>query len=581
MPPFGVSVGTKFLRSGITYDDLTEAEKDEWDVLDWGEGGPPDAVESEELNRFLFNEDTVDKVLATLMTEGYKVAGGDRLGKTIVFAKNQAHAEFIEKRFNVAYPEYGGEFARVITHAATYAQSLIDSFSQADKAPHIAISVDMLDTGIDVPEVVNLVFFKMVRSKSKFWQMIGRGTRLRPDLFGPGQDKKDFLVFDFCGNLEYFSQDLPGFEGSLQKSLTQRLFESRLGLVVGLDGAAIEPALRQSTAGWLHEVVAGMNLENFLVRAHRQQVETWSSRERWATVSKEDAAEILEHLAGLPSTVRDADEDAKRFDLLVLRRQLAQLEGDAIAAERIRETVQAIAAALLPKKNIPSVAEQVALIDEVAGDEWWVDVTLPMLEVMRLRLRGLVRFVEKTRQNPVYTDFEDTLDEAQLIDLPQVTTGMNWDRFRAKAAAYLKEHEDHVALQKLRRNKQLTAADLVALGDMLVASGRDHQVDIAWVEERAGALGPFIRSLVGLDRAAATQAFAAYLDETKFSVEQVRFVSLVVDELTANGIMEPARLYESPYTDHGHVDVIFPDDVDVIVDILRDVNQTANPVEVA
>ena len=581
VPPFGVSVGTKFLRSGITYDDLTEAEKDEWDVLDWGEGGPPDAVESEELNRFLFNEDTVDKVLATLMTEGYKVAGGDRLGKTIVFAKNQAHAEFIEKRFNVAYPEYGGEFARVITHAATYAQSLIDSFSQADKAPHIAISVDMLDTGIDVPEVVNLVFFKMVRSKSKFWQMIGRGTRLRPDLFGPGQDKKDFLVFDFCGNLEYFSQDLPGFEGSLQKSLTQRLFESRLGLVVGLDGAAIEPALRQSTAGWLHEVVAGMNLENFLVRAHRQQVETWSSRERWATVSKEDAAEILEHLAGLPSTVRDADEDAKRFDLLVLRRQLAQLEGDAIAAERIRETVQAIAAALLPKKNIPSVAEQVALIDEVAGDEWWVDVTLPMLEVMRLRLRGLVRFVEKTRQNPVYTDFEDTLDEAQLIDLPQVTTGMNWDRFRAKAAAYLKEHEDHVALQKLRRNKQLTAADLVALGDMLVASGRDHQVDIAWVEERAGALGPFIRSLVGLDRAAATQAFAAYLDETKFSVEQVRFVSLVVDELTANGIMEPARLYESPYTDHGHVDVIFPDDVDVIVDILRDVNQTANPVEVA
>lgn len=581
VPPFGVSVGTKFLRSGIRYDDLTEEEKDEWDALDWGDGGPPDAIDSEELNRFLFNEDTVDKVLATLMTEGYKVAGGDRLGKTIIFAKSQAHAEFIEQRFNVAYPEYGGEFARVITHSTTYAQSLIDSFSQADKAPHIAISVDMLDTGIDVPEVVNLVFFKMVRSKSKFWQMIGRGTRLRPGLFGPDQDKKDFLVFDFCGNLEYFSQDLPGSEGSLQKSLTQRLFEARLGLVLGLDGAKAEPELRESIADWLHEVVAGMNLENFLVRAHRQQVETWSSRQRWTSVSKEDAAEVLDHLAGLPSTVRDPDEDAKRFDLLVLRRQLAQLEGDAVAAERIRETVQAIAAALLPKKNIPSVAEQLALIDEVAGDEWWVDVTLPMLEVMRLRLRGLVRFVEKTRQNPVYTDFEDTLEEPELIDLPQVTTGMNWERFRAKAAAYLKEHEDHVALQKLRRNKQLTEADLNALGDMLVASGGDSQVDIAWVEERAGALGPFIRSLVGLDREAATEAFAAYLDETKFSLEQVRFVSLIVDELTANGVMEPARLYESPYTDHGHVDVIFPDDVDVIVEILRDVNQSASPVEVA
>ncbi|GAB2991089.1 DEAD/DEAH box helicase family protein [Nocardioides montaniterrae] len=581
VPPFGVSVGTKFLRQGIRYDELSDEDKDEWDALDWGEDGPPDSIDSEELNRFLFNEDTVDKVLATLMSEGYKVAGGDRLGKTIVFAKNQAHAEFIEQRFNVAYPEYGGEFARVITHHTTYAQSLIDNFSQPDKAPHIAISVDMLDTGIDVPEVVNLVFFKMVRSKSKFWQMIGRGTRLRPDLFGPGEDKKDFFVFDFCGNLEYFSQDLPGSEGSLQKSLTQRLFESRLGLVLALDGAGTETKLRDTTADWLHEIVAGMNVDNFLVRAHRQDVEAWSDRGRWSSLTKDDAGDILHNLAGLPSTVRDPDEDAKRFDLLVLRRQLAQLDGDAVAAERIRETVQAIAAALLPKKTIPSVAEQLPLLDEVASDEWWVDVTLPMLEVMRLRLRGLVRFVEKTRQSPVYTDFEDTLEESTLVDLPQVTSGMNWERFRAKAQTYLREHEEHLALQRLRRNKQLTAEDLESLAEMLVASGGDQQVDLAWVTERAGALGPFIRSLVGLDRAAAVEAFGGFLDESRFSVEQVRFVSLIVDELTANGLMEPARLYESPYVDHGHVDVIFPNDFEVIVDILRDVNAHAVPSDVA
>lgn len=577
VPPFGVSVGTKFLRQGISYDELSDDEKDEWDALDWGEDGPPDAIDSEELNRFLFNEDTVDKVIATLMAEGHKVAGGDRLGKTIIFAKNQDHAEFIEKRFDLAYPEYGGEFARVITYHATYAQNLIDNFSQSEKEPHIAISVDMLDTGIDVPEVVNLVFFKMVRSKSKFWQMIGRGTRLRPDLFGPGNDKKDFFVFDFCGNLEYFSQDLPGSEGSLQKSLTQRLFEHRLGLAVALDTAGVEPDLRSSAVDWLHEIVAGMNLDNFLVRAHRRQVETWAERSRWEAITTDDAAEIIEHIAGLPSTVRDPDEDAKRFDLLVLRRQLAQLEGDAVAAERLRETVQAIAAALLPKRTIPSVAEQLSLLEEVVGEEWWVDVSLPMLEVMRLRLRSLVRFVEKTRQSPVYTDFEDTLEDVTLVDLPQVTSGMNWDRFRAKAAAYLREHEDHVALQRLRRNKQLTDADLESLSEMLIASAGDQQIDIAWVTERAGALGPFIRSLVGLDRAAAMEAFAGFLDETRFSVEQIRFVSLIIDELTANGLMEPARLYESPYVDHGHVDVIFPTDFEVIVDILRDVNAHALP----
>ncbi|HEY8789200.1 MAG TPA: type I restriction-modification enzyme R subunit C-terminal domain-containing protein [Actinopolymorphaceae bacterium] len=324
-----------------------------------------------------------------------------------------------------------------------------------------------------------------------------------------------------------------------------------------------------------------MNLDNFLVRPHRQQVERWAELDRWASVSPDDLAEILGHLAGLPSTVRDPDEDAKRFDLLVLRRQLAQLEGDALAAERVRETIQVIAAALLSKKTIPSVAEQLALLDDVAGDEWWVDITPSMLDVMRLRLRGLVRFVEKTRQNPLYTDFEDTIDVSKIVDFPHVISGLNWEWFRAKAAAYLKDHEDHVALQKLRRNRQLTPGDLRSLSDMLVAVAGE-QDDITWVEEKAGALGLFIRSLVGLDRTAVNEAFAEYLDETKFSLNQVRFISLIVNELTANGVMEIERLYESPYTDYGHIDAIFPDaDVDVIADILRAVKTHALPADVA
>lgn len=577
VPPRGISVGTKFLRQGIRYNELSEEERDEWDALDWGEDGPPDAIESEELNRFLFNEDTVDKVIATLMAEGHKVAGGDRLGKTIIFAKSQAHAEFIEQRFNVAYPEYGGEFARVITHSVKYAQNLIEQFGSADKAPHIAISVDMLDTGIDIPEVVNLVFFKMVRSKSKFWQMLGRGTRLRPDLFGPGQHKRDFFVFDFCGNLEFFSQDLPGSEGSAQKSLTQRLTEQRLALVTALDQAEADTELREATADWLHQQVAGMNLDNVMVRAHRQQVERWADRSAWNHLDAEGANEVLEHLAGLPSTVRDSDEDAKRFDILVLRRQLADLTGDATESERTREAIQALASALLGKNTIPLVAQNLELLEAVAGDQWWQDVTLSMLEVMRLRLRGLVRFVERTSQSPVYSDFEDTLVDGTTIELPQVTSGLNFERFREKARAYLREHEDNVAVQRLRRNKQLTEADLESLSQMLVQSGGDQQVDLFWVTERAGELGPFIRSLVGLDREAAKEAFAEYLDETRFSVEQVRFVSMIVDELTANGVMEPARLYESPYVDHGHVDRIFPADYEVLVDILRNVKTHALP----
>ena len=239
VPPRAISVPLKFPRQGIRYDDLSEEEKDAWDSLEWGEDGDVHPIEvGRGDQQWLFNEDTVDKVLETLMTHGPQVAGGDRLGKTIIFAKNNDHAEFIARALRRQLPGVRGPFRpRHHLTALSTPRSLIDDFSVTEKAPHIAISVDMLDTGIDVPEVVNLVFFKPVRSKTKFWQMIGRGTRLCPDLFGPGEDKEDFYIFDCCGNLEYFNQDLPGSEGSFQKSLNQRLFETRLGLITAIDHA--------------------------------------------------------------------------------------------------------------------------------------------------------------------------------------------------------------------------------------------------------------------------------------------------------------------------------------------------------
>jgi type I restriction enzyme, R subunit len=595
VPAVGISVGTKFLQQGIRYDDLSEAEKDEWDTLDWGEDVDiPDEVSAEALNRFLFNADTVDKVLAELMTQGHKVAGGDRLGKTIVFAKNRDHAQFIAQRFDLQYPQYAGQFARVITHGTDYTQSLIDDFSVADKAPHIAISVDMLDTGIDVPEVVNLVFFKLVRSKCKFWQMIGRGTRLCPDLFGPGHDKRNFYVFDFCDNFTYFSQNLPGSEGSLQKSLNQRLFETRLGLVTALDvalpkdgddpaeghGTETERGLRVDTAWSLHKVVVGMNRDNFLVRPHLRLVEQYAQWPAWSTLTVQAAGDIGESLAGLPSSELDNDEHAKRFDLLILRRQLAQLEGDAVAAERIREKLQYIASGLLTKTSIPSVAAQQGLLDEVASDDWWVDVPLPALELARLRLRALVGFLDKGEKVTVYTDFEDEISDSKIVELPGVAPGTNLERFRAKASAYLKAHEDHLALRRLRRNKPITAEDLTALEQMLLDSGAGQAADVDRATEEAHGLGLFVRSLVGLDRQAAIDAFGSFLDGTRFSADQIRFINLIVDELTANGVMEPARLYESPYTDsapHGPDTVFAEVDVDNIVSILNTVRANAAP----
>jgi type I restriction enzyme, R subunit len=362
VPAQAVSVPLKFQREGITYAQLSEDDKDQWDALEWDEeDGVPDRVEAEAVNKWLFNKDTVDKVLEHLMTRGVRVAAGDRLGKTIMFAKNQAHADFIADRFNANYPHFRGEFARVITFKTEYAQSLIDSFSNKDKSPHIAISVDMLDTGIDIPEVVNLVFFKLVRSKTKFWQMLGRGTRLSPDLFGPGEDKAFFYLFDYCQNLEYFSQDLPATDGRAGESLGTRLFKTRLELIGELDTrvesqgvravaesppAYSEPKsesdVRQSTAELLHHEVESMNLENFVVRPKRRLVEKYAKAEAWAVLSPEAREELAHEVAGLPSELDTEGEEAKRFDLLLLNLQLAVLKHEP-SFERLQHQVMEIA----------------------------------------------------------------------------------------------------------------------------------------------------------------------------------------------------------------------------------------------
>lgn len=578
VPPRGVSVSTAFLRRGIRYDDLSAEEQDQWDLLDWGDE-IPEEIEAEDVNRSLFNADTVDKMIATVMEQGYKVAGGDRLGKTIIFAKNQRHAEFIAERFDLTYPERAGVFARVITHNAPYAQQLIDDFSTPDKAPHIAVSVDMLDTGIDVPEVVNLVFAKPVRSKAKFWQMIGRGTRLSDDLFGPEKPKQDFLVFDFCGNLEYFSQDLPESPGFRQKSLTQRIFEARVGLVAAL--GETQPELREATAKTLHQFVAEMNLDNVLVRRHRAEVERFAAWPSWESFTPADSADALA-LGGLPSARFDSDEFAKRFDLLILRRQLAQLDGDVALAERVREAIQGIATSLLGKLTIPSVKAEVERLEAVASDEWWTDVTLPMLELARLRLRSLARFDDTAGRSPVYTDFEDTMGDAIDVEFARSTRPSDFQRFREKVTAYLRAHENHLALQRLRRNLQLTASDIEELESMLLDADQATRSDIEHAASRTGGFGLFVRSLVGLDRSAAEEAFAAYLDQEQFTANQLRFVDMVISELTATGVMEPSRLFESPYTDAaptGPTEVFSDDDSSAIIAILRQIRSTAVPSE--
>lgn len=601
VPPASVSVPLKFVRQGIRYDDLSDEEKEQWDMLEWDEedGDPPDSVDAEAVNKWLFNADTVDKVLAHVMTEGLKVAGGDRIGKTIIFAKNQAHAEFIEQRFNLAYPHLAGHFARVITFKTAYAQSLIDDFSKKDSAPHIAISVDMLDTGIDVPEVVNLVLFKLIRSKTKFWQIIGRGTRLCPDLFGPGEDKEFFRVFDYCQNLEFFQQNPKPDEGKNAKSLSERLFAARFDLVraldedmalpikdvlqetgadydAGPDAAPSEQKVRDGALDFLKSYVSSMNLDNFIVRGKRKVVEKYQAPEAWSTLSDAMRDELVDEIAPLPNQMKAEPEEAKRFDLLMLNLEIGLLKGSK-RFEKLKKQLMEIASALDEQTAIPTIAAQHALILDILSDHWWEGITVPLLELVRLRLRGIVHHIEKRKKAIVYTNFIDELGEMSELDLPQVGE-VDFARFKRKARHFLREHEDHIAIAKLRHGKPLTPTDIEEMQQMLVAAEIGDAEHFEKATELSHGFGAFIRSLVGLDRGAVAEAFSEFLGDRAATAEQIEFIEMVIEHLTEKGTMDPGLLYESPFIDvapEGPQQVFDFDRTKRLIAVIQGLNESA------
>lgn len=561
-PPRAIDVPLQFPRDGIRYDDLSDEDKEAWDEADWGEDGPPDEVGASAVNDWLFNSNTIDQMLKQLMEDGLKVAAGDRLGKTIIFAKNHRHAEFIVERFDANYPALRGQFCKLIDNQVKYAHSLIEDFEASDKAPHIAVSVDMLDTGIDIPDILNLVFFKIIRSKSKFWQMIGRGTRLRPDIFvdanGSRKDKQFFYVFDYLGNLDFFNARIEGTEARAVAPLGERLFAARVDLLglmqpprdaivdetPGSDAA--EPGLYGGAREHLRREVEGMPVDNFIVRGKRRWVEKFQQPEPWRFLGEEDRHELVEHLAGLPTGVNDPDVDAKRFDLLCLRIQLALLRRtsfDPLRKAFIQQVHQ-----LEAKGAVPDVARQIELILEVQTTEWWMDATPEMIETARRRLRGLMSLIELGKQVVVSTNFADVMGEKREIELVDLGGASSLAQFRRKARAYVDAHADHLTLVRLRQGRPLTPADLDELQKLFIDAGLVENPEFDRIRQMPD-LADFIRSLVGLDRRAAQEAFNEALAGTALSPRQIHFVELIVDYLTSSGKMDAAALYEPPFTD--------------------------------
>lgn len=296
----------------------------------------------------------------------------------------------------------------------------------------------------------------------------------------------------------------------------------------------------------LKEAVAGMNLDNFIVRQQRRKVEKYLDAASWDQLDDAAREELIEHIAPLPTAQTLGIEEAKRFDLLMFSLELALLKGSR-RCDQLKRDLLEIVSALESQQGIPAIAKQAVLIEEVQSDPWWEGITVPLLELVRLRLRDLVQHIEKARKSVVYTTFTDEIGDGTEVALPH-SGGGDFARFRMKARDFLKAQKDNIVLHRLRQAKPLTPSDLAELEKMLINAGVGGPDDIERATQSANGFGRFVRSLVGLDRAAVAEAFADFLSAGTATADQIILTNMVVEHLTANGTMNPALLYEPPFT---------------------------------
>ena len=545
---------SKIMERGAKWDEMSKEDREEAErLMDYEKSlaglGPDDEyhrdILPQEIFKYLFNIDTVDKVLMELMEKGLKVKSGEEIGKTIIFAMNHKHAELIVERFRTLYPEKDPDYCQLIDNYVNKARGLILDFEQMDKNPQIAVSVDMLDTGVDVPSVLNLVFFKCVKSKIKFMQMIGRGTRLCPKVFGDA-DKKEFYIFDWCNNFEYFSVHSDGANPVAVKSLTERLYALRLDIAAALQSAEHQEKeddrrLHDELKAILHAQVSQLSRARIDVRAHLQTIEPYREREAWVCLSDLDVAELkgIAHLLPRPKE----NEAAKKFDVLMLYLQLEQVDST-VKADNSRASVIKIAQLLEKKATIPAVRERMETIKEVQTAVFWEHSTLNSLERVRKELRELVHVLAESRDERRFViNIEDAIS-SDAVAAPVTLKATYHDR----VIDYLAKHTDNEVLRKIQNFEQLTKDDVNELQRIFweelgtrtdfdeATNGKKYNHNVA----------AFIRVIQGVDRQKALALYTRFIKDGNLTGEQEQYLKEILNYLSENGDLQMSDFMEYP-----------------------------------
>lgn len=579
VPYKNINISTDFLEHGIKYKQLTEEQKKRFEETfeDKVTGFLPEVISKNALNKWLFNKDTVLKVLNTLMEKGLKIEGGDKIGRTIIFAANQEHAKYIVDCFTAEYPQYPAGFIAMIHNEVSHAQSLIDSFCDKFKEnnPQIAVSVDMMDTGVDAIRVLNLVFFKAVRSYAKFWQMIGRGTRLCEDVFGVEQPKEYFLIIDAGGNFDFFDENPNGLDGEMAKPVTQQIFESRVHLSILLkdEGTTETIELATKLLDKVHADVCALDKTRRQVKMVLRLVDEFSQRTRWDKIDSFDVNSIEEHLSEL-MVPEQVNEMARRFDLMMLKMQIASILLSATRKQYESNLID-IAEGLSKKYTIPAVMRSKSLIEGMKNPQFYKGVSQAKLEEIREEIRELVQYLDASSRPKVYTNIKDS-DVKVTWGEPDLQ--INYGKpYRVRVESYIRENSHHITISKLKSNLPISTAELNALEEMLF-DGKERGTKENFIHEYGNQpLGRFIRSIIGLDIEAAQKVFSEFLHAGTLSANQITFVQNIINYLNVNGTLEPAMLFDTPpFSNYNGVTGVFDDaDTAKIISLVNSVNDNA------
>ena len=577
VPYHNIEVSTKIMQEGVHYDELSEEERETYEneFVD-EDGNMPEYQPPQKINELIMNKNTVDMVLNDLMTNGLKDASGNHVGKTIFFAQTTPHAKFIVERFNELYPQYGGEFCRYVTYKEDYSDNLIEKFKNPEGQPTIIVSIDMMDTGVDVPEAVNLVFFKIVKSLIKFTQMMGRGTRKCPDLFGSGRDKECFYVFDYLGNFEFFRQNKFGKESDMSDSVICMLCRNRASLITHLQSVDYMDdefqEFRTALVDKVYGQIVDLKDERIDVKRQRRYVEKFRDRAIFDCLSDLDLTEICKYIAPLVSEPGE-DDDALVFDNLIYGIMLNQIrKGKGL--KRYQAIIQKRSNILLEKKmTIPAVKNKAEELKKIASDEYWDSASIMELERIRKSVRDLMKFAKSEGEAIHYTEFEDTWTErteGEDFDFPE-----DFEDYEKKVNSYLTTHSDSLPIYKLRHNQPLTMGDYEILSKIFMEElGTQEDYERTFKDTP---LGKLVRRITKMDHEATMQMFSEYIDEHKWNSQQIAFVRNLIAYVEEHGYIEDMSILLKPPFDRPlpFVRLYSREDQNRIMGIINGINENA------